>query len=58
MNIKLYEYGLSNVLEDIKETLANALNAKDKIEQTKYISEAYGMARAMDMLINTTEDDD
>jgi hypothetical protein len=58
MNIELDEYGLSDVLEGIKEALANALNTKDKTEQTKYISEAHGMARAMDMLINIKEDDD
>lgn len=52
MNFELYEYGLSNVLEDIEEALTNALNTSNKNEKTKYIGEAYGMVKAIDMLIS------
>lgn len=59
MNLELYEYGLSNALDDIKQALENALNTNNKNEKTKYIGEAYGIVKAIDMLIivNETEDD-
>lgn len=51
MDFELYKYGLTNALESITDTLENALNTKNKNEMTKYISEAYGMVKMIDMLI-------
>lgn len=51
MDFELYKYGLTNALECITDTLENALNTKNKNEMTKYISEAYGMVKMIDMLI-------
>ena len=51
MDFELYKYGLTNALESITYTLENALNTKNKNEMTKYISEAYGMVKMIDMLI-------
>lgn len=51
MDFELYKYGLQNALDSIIYTLEDALNTKNKNEMTKYISEAYGMVKAIDMLI-------
>lgn len=57
MNLELYKYGLSNALADIEEVLENALNTTDKNKKTRFISEAYGMVKAIDMLINEKEEE-
>lgn len=51
MDFELYKYGLQNALDSIIYTLEDALNTKNKNEMTKYISKAYGMVKAIDMLI-------
>lgn len=56
--MKLYKYGLSNTLEEVAESLANALDTTDKHKKTRYISEAYGMIKAMDFLIDDYEDEE
>ena len=55
--MKLYKYGLSNTLEEVAESLANALDTTDKHKKTRYISEAYGMIRAIDLLIDDYDED-
>lgn len=54
--MKVYKYGLSNTLETVEEALVNALNTTNKNEKNKYISEAYGMIRAIDFLIDDEEE--
>ena len=58
MNLELYKHGLSNALDDIKEALENDLNTNNKNEKTKYIGEAYGIVKALDMLIIVDETDE
>lgn len=53
--MKVYKYGLSNTLEAVEEILANALNTTNKRQKDKYISEAFGMIKTIDFLI---DDDD
>lgn len=55
--MKLYKYGLSNTLEAIEDALADALNTNNKIDKNRYISEAYGMIRAIDFLIDDYDED-
>ena len=52
MDLKLYRYGISNTLNSIEESLEYALTTKNKREKARYIGEAYGMVRAVNMLIN------
>lgn len=55
--MKIYKYGLSNTLEAIRDTLTDALNTKNKNDKTRYISEAYGMIKAIDFLYDEDDDD-
>ena len=57
MKYELYGYGLTNALESIGELLASALETTNKNEKAKYISEAYGMVKAIDMLIIESEEE-
>ena len=54
--MKVYKYGLSTTLEAIEDALADALNTNNKNEKIKYISEAYGMIRAINLFY--IDDDD
>lgn len=56
--MKLYKYGLSNTLKEIAEVLENALDTTDKNKKTRYISEAYGMVKAIDFIIDNDDEDD
>ncbi len=55
MDLRLYKYGISNTLNSIEESLENALTSKNKHEKARYIGEAYGMVRAVNMLIDEEE---
>ena len=55
MKLKLYDYGMENVLVAIGNALESALNTNDKIKRTKYISEALGMVEAAEILIQLIE---
>lgn len=56
MDLKLYKYGISNALDSIEESLENALNQKKKHEKARYIGEAYGIVKAINMLIDEEEE--
>lgn len=56
MNLGLYKYGISNILEELEGCLKSALNTKDKKEKENYIYKAYGMVDAMGMLITEESD--
>lgn len=53
--MNIYKYGLSNTLRDIKEALEKALDTSNKHEKARYIGEAYGMVKAIDLLIDEEE---
>ena len=57
MNIELYKYGLSNALDDIENLLVDALNTTDKKKRAQWVSEAYGMVKSVNMLINEKEEE-
>ena len=56
--MKVYRYGLSNTIEAIEESLANALNTNNKKDKARYIGEAYGMVKAIDYIFYDEFDDD
>ena len=56
MNLELYKYGISNILEELEGCLKGALDTKDKKEKENYIYKAYGMVDAMGMLITEESD--
>ena len=54
--MNVYKYGLSNTIEAISEALTNALNTGNRVKKAEYIGEAYGMIRAIDFLIDETDE--
>lgn len=55
--MKTHKYGLTNTLEEIEEALVNALNTANKNEKAKYIGEAYGMVKAINILIDDEDEE-
>lgn len=54
--MKIYKYGLLNTIEAVEEALENALNTTNKREKERYIGEAYGMVRAIDLIYDDGEE--
>lgn len=54
--MRVYKYGLTNTLEAIEDALTDALNTNNKNEKVRYISEAYGMIRAINSIYEEEEE--
>lgn len=56
--MKIYKYGMLVTIREIMKVLENALKTTDKNKKAQYIGEAYGMAEAIDYLIDDEDEDE
>lgn len=57
MKIEIYEYGLKDTLNRIKEYLEEALSENNKKIKNEYIGKAYGAVTTIDSLVITMTED-